>query len=75
MTQTIHRPALAYLAEAPRLPVFAELTLRATVVLVKWAERSRTRKTLADLDDHILRDVGLDRRTAHREAHRMFWQG
>jgi uncharacterized protein YjiS (DUF1127 family) len=44
------------------------------VTLTKWSERRRTRIALADLDDHMLRDIGLDRRTALTEARRKFWQ-
>ncbi len=41
-------------------------------------DRSRQRRALADLDDHLLRDVGLTRALAERdreqrERDRMFW--
>ena len=75
MTQTIARPALSYLQTATPLPLTAELAVSVAVVLTKWSRRQRTRRALAQLDDHLLRDVGLDRRTAHIEARRMFWQG
>ncbi|MFW2541844.1 DUF1127 domain-containing protein [Primorskyibacter sp. 2E107] len=75
MTQTATRDALSFLDTAHPLPPVASIALRLAVVTAKWAQRSRTRKALAQLDPHQLRDVGLDRRTAHREATRMFWQG
>jgi uncharacterized protein YjiS (DUF1127 family) len=38
-----------------------------------WSERRRTRLHLKHLDDHLLRDIGLDRLTAQKEANRKFW--
>ena len=75
MAQTLTRPALAYLDAAPKLPVLALVALRVAVVLAKWSERARTRRALADLDGHLLRDVGLDPLTAKTESQRPFWQG
>ena len=31
------------------------------------------RMRLDDLDDHLLRDIGVDRVTAQSESHRSFW--
>ncbi|MEJ1991197.1 MAG: DUF1127 domain-containing protein [Maritimibacter sp.] len=31
------------------------------------------RARLDKLDDHLLADIGLDRMSAHEEAHRPFW--
>ncbi len=75
MAQTAHAPLIAYLDAQRPLPVLASLALRFAVVLAKWSERQRTRKALAQLDGHLLRDVGLERHVAYREARRTFWQG
>lgn len=40
-----------------------------------WLRRSRTRRQLWTLSDHELRDLGLERSTADREALRPFWKG
>ena len=40
-----------------------------------WQERAESRRALGALDDRMLRDVGIDRATAHREAGRSFWDG
>jgi uncharacterized protein YjiS (DUF1127 family) len=40
-----------------------------------WLRRSRTRPRLWTLSDHELRDLGLERGTADREALRPFWKG
>jgi len=47
-------------------------TLRRTIGL--WLRRARTRRRLAELTDRDLRDIGLDRAAALREAGRPFWR-
>jgi uncharacterized protein YjiS (DUF1127 family) len=39
-----------------------------------WLERSRQRRALAALDDHLLRDIGLTRDAALRECTQPFWK-
>ena len=41
--------------------------------LITRAELRRSRRQLADLDDRLLRDIGLDRGKAHYEASKGFW--
>lgn len=43
--------------------------------ILLWQERTRSRRCLATLDDRMLRDIGVDRATAEREASRRFWDG
>jgi uncharacterized protein YjiS (DUF1127 family) len=38
-----------------------------------WFERSRQRRALADLDDRLLRDIGVTCTQARREAAKPFW--
>ncbi|MGF6232294.1 uncharacterized protein YjiS (DUF1127 family) [Inquilinus ginsengisoli] len=38
-----------------------------------WLRRARTRRQLGVLGDRELRDVGLDRAAAAREANKPFW--
>jgi uncharacterized protein YjiS (DUF1127 family) len=43
----------------------------------RWFERSRQRRALrevAERDDYLLRDIGLSRQQALREAGKPFWQ-
>ena len=47
--------------------------LRKTLML--WFERSRQRRRLLELDDRMLRDIGVKRSEALREAARPFWEG
>ncbi len=65
---------LGYLAARP-LPILAQVAVQVAVTVAKWDERRRTRTALGQLDSHLLRDVGLSRDTALREARRAFWQG
>lgn len=43
------------------------------VMPVVWYRRWHQRLDLAALEDHQLRDIGLDRRDVHREASKPFW--
>lgn len=43
-------------------------------VLDLWYERARQRCRLAQLDEHLLRDIGVDRTAAMEEAYKPFWR-
>ena len=73
MTQIHHTDALTFLANRPLTP-FSTFALRAVVLIVSWQERGRTRKALHQLDDHLLKDIGLTPEEASREVARPFWQ-
>ena len=48
----------------------------ASKVLAKilfWGEIFRQRKQLSEMDDCLLKDIGISRVDADREAHRKFW--
>ncbi|MFZ1425263.1 MAG: DUF1127 domain-containing protein [Geminicoccaceae bacterium] len=51
------------------------LAVRLTAVLETWAERRRQRLTLQGLSDYALKDIGLSRSEAEREARKPFWRG
>ena len=38
-----------------------------------WMSRRRQCQALADLDDHMLADIGITREAALREANKPFW--
>ena len=46
----------------------------ASNVLMRWLDASRSRQNLDELDDHLLRDIGLTRAEALRESSKFFWQ-
>lgn len=60
-------------ARSSRMPVPGRLMLRAWQRIERWRELSRERQALAALDDRLLRDIGLRRSDALREAARWFW--
>jgi uncharacterized protein YjiS (DUF1127 family) len=42
--------------------------------LLRWHELARQRRALLTLDDRMLKDIGLTRADAEREAGRPFWR-
>ena len=43
-------------------------------ILGSWHQRAVQRHQLAMLDDHLLKDIGLDRRTVEAEVAKPFWR-
>jgi uncharacterized protein YjiS (DUF1127 family) len=43
-------------------------------MISRWIDRSNQRNALADLDDHLLRDIGKSGEDARREASKPFWK-
>lgn len=39
-----------------------------------WYDRWLTRQKLAELDDHLLDDIGMDRETVRQEIAKPFWR-
>jgi uncharacterized protein YjiS (DUF1127 family) len=57
------------------LPARLGATLRAPMATLRlWACRRHDRRDLLRLDDHMLRDIGLDRSRADALAARPFWR-
>jgi uncharacterized protein YjiS (DUF1127 family) len=53
------------------LPSLSNMALTARL----WLQRSRTRRRLAELDDHELSDIGIGRGQAWYESEKPFWRG
>lgn len=66
-------------AEASSFTFGRAMALLAGVVAVGFetvmtrAELAKSRRQLAELDDRLLRDIGLDRATARFEANKNYW--
>ena len=66
-------------ADAPSFTFGRAFALLAGAVVVgieramTRAEVARSRRQLAQLDERLLRDIGLDRATARLEADKSFW--
>ena len=43
-------------------------------LLIEWQDRARQRHHLRELNDHLLRDMGISRADVEREASKPFWQ-
>lgn len=54
-------------------PFFALHRLRLRL-LARWYDRHRQRLDLAEIDDHLLRDLGLTPEDVRRECAKSFWQ-
>ncbi len=50
----------------------AALAVKKTVVT--WASRSKDRRQLAEMSDHLLTDIGLTRVEVAIEVNKYFWQ-
>lgn len=70
-----HASALGNLRLQPAQPVaLGSRFLGALLTLEAWADRRRQRQVLSELDDHMLRDIGLTRAAAEHEASKPFWR-
>ena len=56
------------------LTALTELLGDAFTLAYGWRDRSRQRRTLMRLDDHLLHDIGLSRSDVEREASKPFWR-
>ena len=56
------------------LPSPSRAALRLTKIVAAWKMRQRSRKGLALLDDHMLKDIGIDPMAANLEASKPFWR-
>jgi uncharacterized protein YjiS (DUF1127 family) len=55
------------------LALFAGSVAVGVEALVNRSEIRKSRRQLAELDDRLLRDIGVDRGTARYEASKGFW--
>ncbi|MFO1067552.1 MAG: DUF1127 domain-containing protein [Geminicoccaceae bacterium] len=61
------------LGHAGRRPANSRL-VAAVERLNGWIERYRQRRTLLELNDHLLKDIGVSRVDAEREGYKPFWR-
>jgi uncharacterized protein YjiS (DUF1127 family) len=48
--------------------------VRVAEVLLTWIERTRQRRELGRLSDHMLKDIGLNRSDVEAEVTKPFWR-
>jgi uncharacterized protein YjiS (DUF1127 family) len=73
MLTTITAGAFGAIGVAPRPNPYSPLISGVAQRLVGWAERRRQLRALSDLDEHLLRDVGLCRDDVRRAGAQTFW--
>ncbi|MGL5008788.1 MAG: DUF1127 domain-containing protein [Paracoccaceae bacterium] len=56
------------------LPSLSRLLRNAARLVTAWQDRSRTRRNLANLDPHLVRDIGLEREAVLTECEKPFWR-
>ena len=52
----------------------ARIVLTCTDRMEAWTERRRQRRALLELNDHLLKDIGIGRGEAYREGSKPFWR-
>lgn len=67
------RPASGETQTGARLRAVAGYAKRCWRAYCRWDDRLRQRRRLGVLDDHLLADIGVNRRDARREASRWFF--
>lgn len=65
----------AALPQAHPLPPISRVLMGVAVTVARWETNRRTRKALENLDEHLLRDVGLTRAQAEQEWDKPVWWG
>ena len=50
------------------------LIVNATDTVLDWQDRARQRHRLGEMDDHLLRDIGLSRADLEHEVAKPFWR-
>ena len=52
----------------------AALIVKVSDTLLDWQDRARQRHRLGEMDDHLLRDIGLSRADLEHESAKPFWR-
>lgn len=74
MATAIHSSDVRHQSGGSSEPFLPHLLHRMGETLHVWHERMATRRELAELDDHMLHDIGLTRTDVVREIDKPFWR-
>ncbi|TPJ40768.1 DUF1127 domain-containing protein [Mesorhizobium sp. B2-5-13] len=61
-------------APLPRRQSFPFISWVRSRLPARWYDRHLQRRDLREIDDHLLRDLGLTREDVRRECAKSFWQ-
>lgn len=67
------RPATSSLTFGRAVALLAGVVAVGFDTIMTRAELAKSRRQLAELDDRLLRDIGLDRATARFESNKSYW--
>lgn len=56
------------------LPSPVQVLIYLSDLLSTWEGRARERRSLAEMSNHMLKDLGISRTDARREAEKPFWR-
>lgn len=62
------------LPQTASLPPLSRMLVSVALALAEWDDRRRTRASLARLDSHLLKDIGLGADRAATECAKPFWR-
>ena len=71
--RTFVRPATPAFSIGRAVALLAGAVSVAVETVMSRAELARSRRQLAQLDERLLRDIGLDRMSARQEASKGYW--
>ena len=71
--RTFVRPATPSFSIGRAVALLAGAVAVGIETVMSRAELARSRRQLAQLDERLLRDIGLDRMSARREASKGYW--
>ncbi len=58
----------------PSLPSPMQVVVRLAGLVAIWERRARERRALGEMSEHMLKDLGISRVDARREAEKAFWR-
>lgn len=71
---TCEIPITSSRCRAVRKTGFGSRLMRILGLMAAWHERSRQRRELMAMPDHLLKDMGTTREELYQEARKPFWQ-